>query len=162
LALGIPATYQSLPLVGERECIPAELFDSGKYTITDDGWAISRDAESDHEAWGEVVFRKDEVDALLSPAPAEPRAESRPASDDTEASDRTGAPGRPSSSHLVELEFDRRVAAEEVLPTLKAEADWLARWLATKHPNFAKMTPKTIENKIRSSYNKRVRTPAIK
>ena len=69
------------------------------------------------------------------------------------ASDRTGAPGRPTSRHRVLEEFERRLAANEVRPTLGEEAQTLAAWLRTTHPNLAGMTPKTIENLIRHLYS---------
>lgn len=61
----------------------------------------------------------------------------------------TGAPGRPTSSHLVEQEARRRIEAGEALQTLAGEANHLAEWLSVTHPAAPKMTPKTIQEKIR-------------
>jgi len=72
-------------------------------------------------------------------------------------SDRTGAPGRPTSRHLVHREFERRISANEVLPTVAAEAGFLADWLKTNHPTMAPMTEKSIQNAIRQGYNAQVR-----
>jgi len=67
---------------------------------------------------------------------------------------RTGVPGRPTSRHLVDAEFGRRMAAGEVLPTLKAEAEWLAAWLARAHPGAAAMSQTTTQNLIRHRYSR--------
>jgi hypothetical protein len=69
------------------------------------------------------------------------------------AAPRTGAPGRPSSMHLIVLEFDRRIAAHQIEPSLKEQAAVLCDWLAANHPESPPAGPKTIENKIRKSYN---------
>jgi hypothetical protein len=49
---------------------------------------------------------------------------------------RTGAPGRPSSMHLVEVEFDARCARNEVAATLADEARYLASWLRSAAKNW--------------------------
>jgi hypothetical protein len=69
-------------------------------------------------------------------------------------SDRTGAPGRPTSRHLVEREFRRRAEADDVCDTLRKEALTLSRWLETAHPGYAPMRPKTVENCIREEYRR--------
>jgi hypothetical protein len=66
-----------------------------------------------------------------------------------DTSDRTGAPGRPSSMHLVEAEFDRRVSAGESWKSKLAVADDLAAWLRREHPRMPKLTSKTILNRLR-------------
>jgi hypothetical protein len=73
---------------------------------------------------------------------------------------RTGAPGRPTSRQLIEGEFDRRVAAGDLLSTLAAEAQHLERWLRSDHPGTPSMTAHTIENTIRDKY-RRHRNPRI-
>jgi hypothetical protein len=67
---------------------------------------------------------------------------------------RTGAPGRPTSRQLIEGEFDRRVAAGDVLSTLAAEAKHLESWLQLEHPDAPSMTARTIENTIRDKYQR--------
>jgi hypothetical protein len=74
------------------------------------------------------------------------------AEEPTDASDRTGGQGRPTSRHLVEMEFQRRAMAREVADTLKAEAQVLSAWLTRTHVRLAQMTPKTVENCIRKPY----------
>jgi hypothetical protein len=64
-------------------------------------------------------------------------------------SDRSGAPGAPSSSHLVEAEFRRRINTDEIEQSLAKEAAVLSYWLAKTHPGLRPMRPKTIENSIR-------------
>jgi hypothetical protein len=65
---------------------------------------------------------------------------------------RTGAPGRPSISHLVMAEFERRCNEGDVLETLAAEAEVLLTWANTEHPDAPHLTAGTIENHIRSAY----------
>ena len=66
----------------------------------------------------------------------------------------TGAPGRPSSMHIVEVEFDRRAKESLTASTLKKESELLAEWLECTHPKAPNLTPKTIRNRLRDGYNK--------
>jgi hypothetical protein len=65
---------------------------------------------------------------------------------------RTGAPGRPTSIHLVEAEFAARCARNQVKATLAEEAEVLAAWLSNEHPKSPRLTAKTIKNKLRAVY----------
>jgi hypothetical protein len=65
---------------------------------------------------------------------------------------RTGAPGRPSSMHLIEAEFAARSARGERAGTLAEESRILAHWLRSKHPNEQRAGPKAIENKLRQKF----------
>lgn len=67
---------------------------------------------------------------------------------------RTGAPGRPGSSHFISDEFDRRVTLGELEPTLGEQARVLVDWLLITHPDAAPITAKTAENKIRAAYRR--------
>lgn len=64
----------------------------------------------------------------------------------------TGAPGRPTSMHLVHPEHQRRLDAGEAEQTLSAEAAALAAWLKKVHPSAPSLTVKTIENNIRERH----------
>jgi hypothetical protein len=64
----------------------------------------------------------------------------------------TGAPGKPSSMHLVEQEMRRRAAAVELAVTLSAEAGYLEAWLRTTHSEAAPATAKTIRNRLGGLY----------
>ncbi len=65
----------------------------------------------------------------------------------------TGMPGRPSKAkHLVDAEFERRVAANECEPSLAAEAGALRRLLKKKHPDVAQPAQDTVQNNIRAGY----------
>jgi hypothetical protein len=66
----------------------------------------------------------------------------------------TGAPGRPSSMHLVVAEFARRCREFEILPSLRAEAERLEAWFKGNHPNAPRPTVRTIENRIRHEYRR--------
>ena len=68
---------------------------------------------------------------------------------------KTGSPGRPTSGHLIVLEANRRIRTGEVQPSLAAFARSLSEWLETTHPRAAKMKQKTIENRLRETWNKR-------
>src|SRR5262249_21100874 len=64
----------------------------------------------------------------------------------------TGAPGRPSSKHLLEQEMRRRFSCGIAESTLRAEARYLLKWLKQHHPKMPPMTEKTIENSFRDLY----------
>lgn len=67
-------------------------------------------------------------------------------------STKSSAPGRPTSMDLVAAEMRARAARDELLKTLTAEAEYLARWFAEAHPSAARPTPKTIMNRLRRDY----------
>ena len=66
----------------------------------------------------------------------------------------TGAPGRPTSAHLVEQEMNRRAESGLTLSTMSKEAEVLAGWLSATHPGIPPMTSKTIKNSLGSKYKK--------
>jgi hypothetical protein len=67
----------------------------------------------------------------------------------------TGAPGRPTSKHLVVAEAARRIAAGGYPKTLAEFSRQLAEWLQTTEELAAPMTPRTIENAVRDLWNER-------
>jgi hypothetical protein len=60
----------------------------------------------------------------------------------------TGAPGRPSSMHLLLDEAKRRLAEGKLVGTQEEEAKSLLAWLATNHPEAPRPGLKTITNKL--------------
>ncbi|MBF0561000.1 MAG: hypothetical protein HQL37_03070 [Alphaproteobacteria bacterium] len=66
----------------------------------------------------------------------------------------TGAPGKPSSMHLVEAEFERRCAAGTLAPTLKEQARLLEDWFRRQYPETQPVTAKTIENRLRDTFRR--------
>lgn len=68
---------------------------------------------------------------------------------------RTGLPGKPSIKHLILGEFRRRATADEVQPTLAAEARALHEWAKREHTQAPTPTPRTIQNHIRLEYWRR-------
>ncbi len=64
----------------------------------------------------------------------------------------TGAPGRPSSRHLVANELKRRALAGTLEVSLANEARHLSAWLAAAHPEAPAMSQKSIENALRPDY----------
>lgn len=75
-------------------------------------------------------------------------AEAANAALDTGGPNRSGAPGRPSSMHLIEAEFERRISMGLVLPRIGQEAEVLCTWLINTHPNCPRPTAKTIRNNL--------------
>lgn len=66
----------------------------------------------------------------------------------------SGAPGRPSSMHLILDEFERRIEQGNVVKGLAAQARALREWLVTNHPREPRPTAKTIAERIRERYRK--------
>jgi hypothetical protein len=64
----------------------------------------------------------------------------------------TGAPGRPSSRHLVANELKRRAAEQQLEASLAAEAQYLADWLAVTYPDAPPMSQKSVKNALRHEY----------
>jgi hypothetical protein len=65
----------------------------------------------------------------------------------------TGMPGRPSKAkHLIDAEFERRVAADECEPSLAGEVRALLHWVRVHYPHVAPPNQKTVENNIRLRY----------
>jgi len=69
-------------------------------------------------------------------------------------SDRTGAPGRPSSMHIFENLLKQRSAAGTMLPELRAQAKELLSEFSNDQSHIGLRTPtlKTVENSIRELY----------
>lgn len=65
----------------------------------------------------------------------------------------TGAPGRPSSMHLIEAEFDRRISINQFEKTLAEEARHLRNWFSNNYADCPLPTEKTICNRLRTKYN---------
>jgi hypothetical protein len=66
--------------------------------------------------------------------------------------DRTGAPGRPTSMHLILDEMERRAASGQLEAKVRDQAKVLADWFASTHPLQSRPTPKTVENQIRTRF----------
>lgn len=64
----------------------------------------------------------------------------------------TGAPGRPSSMHLIKPEFQRRADAGTIEKSLNKESKALVAWLTATHPAMPSLTPKTVANNLREEY----------
>ena len=65
---------------------------------------------------------------------------------------RTGAPGRPSSMHLVQEEASRRREGGSALRSVVEEAEELKKWFDANHRGKPNLTAKTIENNIRPDH----------
>jgi hypothetical protein len=64
----------------------------------------------------------------------------------------SGAPGRPTSKHLVQAEHTRRVAVGEAVRGVTREATILHTWLQRNHKKMPQMSVNTIENAIRKAH----------
>ena len=74
----------------------------------------------------------------------------------------TGAPGRPTSMHLIKSEFERRAMAGRLLEKLRAESVALRGWFVAQHQDAPPPSVKTIENNIRGEYKRfKVNSPEI-
>lgn len=67
---------------------------------------------------------------------------------------RSGAPGRPTSMHLIEAEMRKRADRGELQKSMLAEFESLSKWLGEKHPRAHPTKSKTISNNLRPLYNK--------
>jgi hypothetical protein len=67
---------------------------------------------------------------------------------------RTGAPGRPTSMHLVEVEHRARWQRGEAETGIGAEAAALSDWLQRAHPHAPRLKPKTIANRLRGEHRR--------
>ena len=151
----------------EHEPIKATVFMDSSVSIN---WWDTVESESGGRRFHDVQFKTAEVlsiwpavvatglqDAARSPTTVIPGDSPRPipgaAGRGMEViSDRTGAQGRPTSRHVVEAEFHRRVAIGAVQDTLKAEAQALSDWLKQTHGGLAPMSRKTVETCIRETH----------
>jgi hypothetical protein len=68
---------------------------------------------------------------------------------------KTGAPGRPSSMHLVEREYRARGDRGDTKANIGEEAKVLSEWLRSTHPDAPRLTPKTIANRLRHEHRMR-------
>lgn len=66
----------------------------------------------------------------------------------------SGAPGRPSSMHLVRLEFERRAKTGKILDKKSDEAKYLESWLKERYPMQPPITAKTIANNLTEIFQK--------
>jgi hypothetical protein len=72
---------------------------------------------------------------------------------DAKAPTHSGFPGRPTKGkHLIDDEFERRIVARQVLPSLANEAKELLDWFKWQHPTMARPTTKTIQENIRERH----------
>jgi hypothetical protein len=94
--------------------------------------------------WSKVMVLKSDV-AKIWPFSA---------NQDSSPSIQSGAPGRPTSMHLVVAELRSRLASGKAEVNVTAESEHLAEWLKATHPNAPKLTAKTIRNKIGTEYRK--------
>lgn len=80
----------------------------------------------------------------------------RTSASDAALPERTGAPGRPTSMHLVTDEYHARWERGDVLDSIGEEAEALSCWLTKTHPTAPKLTAKTIANSLRSEHRRRL------
>lgn len=83
--------------------------------------------------WVDVLVSRDGINTLCGEAKADSRS---------------GAPGRPTSMHLVEIEFRRRMDLGLSSSTNTEEAETLSKWLLDSHPTKPRLTAKTIRNHL--------------
>lgn len=65
---------------------------------------------------------------------------------------KSGMPGRPSSMHIIEAEFQRRKESGSIAESLNAESTQLESWFKKQHPDNPPVTAKTIANRLRDNF----------
>jgi hypothetical protein len=98
--------------------------------------------------WSKLMALKSDVARWWTFTSATPRGESA-------SPGRTGAPGRPTSMHLIEAEHAARWDRGEAASSVAAESRALQAWFKLAHPHSPPPTSDTIENKIRAEHRKR-------
>jgi hypothetical protein len=68
----------------------------------------------------------------------------------------TGAPGRPSSMHLIRAEFQARIDRGETKKTISLESQALSKWLSIAHPKAPPTKWRTIKNQLAADFRKRL------
>lgn len=103
--------------------------------------------------WGPISIRRSEQKTLTKVTLAAGEVDSWIASlRRSVAPTRTGAPGRPSSAHLVLEEMKRLHERGELPSTLAETARVLERWLKANNPSAPPMKAHSIENTIREDW----------
>jgi hypothetical protein len=115
------------------------------------------DAEHWHKGFNDSIQARDGIEWSKLTVLKSEIAKCWPFPDVTEGNNktpvfRTGAPGRPTPIHLIVAEHRRRLANGEAEILVTAEAESLADWLKSTHPDVPPLTPKTIQNRIRAEH----------
>jgi len=101
------------------------------------------------DLWSRILVLKSDVAAMW------PFEQSPSSAKDDIALTRTGAPGRPSSMHLIEAEHAARWDRGEAKTSVAEEAHALNAWFKHAYPYLPAPTPNTIENRIRPEHRQR-------
>lgn len=109
---------------------------------------FSRDIPADHP-YRDIIRAAQKRPAAPMPANDSAKPPTPPPAEDTP---RSGAPGRPTSMHLIEAEFERRAESGAIESSLNKQAEVLEQWLARAHPDMPGATAKTIANRLRETY----------
>jgi hypothetical protein len=99
--------------------------------------------------WSRLLVRKSDVAQHWPFASVEKTGSAHP------TTARTGAPGRPSSMHLVEAEYRARWARGEIEVSMSAEAEKLAEWFEQTYPTLPRPTAKTIRTRLGAEHRQR-------
>ena len=116
--------------------------------------AFTRDVPADHPIYAVVQMIQKEsapassaanigAKAIASPPTAPPRS-SRTSHHD--------GPGRPSTFHLIDNEFEQRIKRNAIEPSLRKQVQALSSWFKTANPQLQPYQPKTIANRLRARY----------
>jgi hypothetical protein len=133
-----------------------ELYLSSCIYIEEEHWrqGLNDSLQTRHGcAWSKLMVLKSDVARYW------PFCISQGATKDEPQIHRTGVPGRPSSMHLVEMEYRARWDRGEAKTSISAEAELLAEWLKKEHATVPQPTPKTIANRLRHEHRERLTKP---
>ena len=118
--------------------------------IDDEQWASGIDDSirtDDGPVWSKLLVRKEQVASIWAFGIASGGGRKAGIYD-------TGAPGRPTSAHLVKLELQERHRRGDMLTSFSQECAVLAQWLKAEHPDAPQMLQQSIENAVRLEYRK--------
>jgi hypothetical protein len=136
-----------------RKDAPPDLIDAAEQQIGDlDVFDALLDCDRGARIYSNVHCIKADVDRITGEPQAVPA--------------RSGFPGRPSSSQLVDGELDRRIAAltagKFLGPDIKTVTTSLSTWLKVTHPDEPQATAKSIGNRLGRQIRQHVPMPARK
>jgi len=131
----------------------------GLRLITPDGWPVdlegpqaSRLLLTADTAFSRILVMKEAVLDFARRHELPPPSWWTDARNQTPVIRQTGAPGRPSSMHLVEREHQVRCDRGEAEASIGREAEVLEAWLRDNHPDAPRSSAKTIANRLRHQH----------
>lgn len=116
--------------------------------------AFTRDVPENHPIRAAIYGQDDTPDSAhdITAGIVAKEMASPPTVPSARLEERHDGPGRPSTFHLVECEFERRIKQNALEPTLNKQTQALSTWFKNTHPRLRPYRPKTIANRLRDRY----------